>query len=107
LEQALSYPWPGNLQELAGLVRRSLPRPGAAEWQFPPLLNPEVTEASVPPFHAAKREFEVSYVQRLLLLTEGNVSRAAELAGKARKDFYALMSRARVDPALFRTGAGE
>jgi len=107
LEQALSYPWPGNLQELAGLVQRSLPRPGCAGWQFPPLLDPAVTEASVPPFHTAKRDFELSYVQRLLLLTEGNVSRAAELAGKARKDFYALMARTQVDPALFRTGVGE
>lgn len=107
LERALSYSWPGNLRELAGLVQRALPRSGGAEWHFPPLLNPVVTEALVPPFHTAKREFEQSYVQRLLLLTQGNVSRAAELAGKARKDFYALLSRTRVDPALFRAGAGE
>jgi len=41
-------------------------------------------------------------VQRLLLLTGGNVTQAAEFAGKARKDFYALMARNRIDPGTFR-----
>lgn len=104
LEQAMVYEWPGNLRELASVVERALPATSPGEWVFPPLLHPGVARECMPPFHAAKREFEASYVNRLLLVTGGNVTRAAEIAGKARKDFYALMSRNRVDPARFRPG---
>jgi two-component system response regulator GlrR len=105
LEQAMGYEWPGNLRELGGLVTRALPPEDGHAWRFPPLLHPGLGAPGLPPFHTAKREFEQSYVSRLLRLTGGNVTRAAELAGKARKDFYALMARNRVDPARFRPGA--
>jgi two-component system response regulator GlrR len=55
------------------------------------------------PFCDAKRDFEQAYVRRLLVLTAGNVTRAADLAGKARKDFYALMARNQIDPGTFRS----
>lgn len=105
LEQAMGYAWPGNLRELAGVVERALPATSPGQWGFPPILHPGAGRECLPSFHAAKREFEESYVNRLLLVTGGNVTRAAEIAGKARKDFYALMSRNRVDPARFRSGS--
>jgi two-component system response regulator GlrR len=105
LEQAMIYEWPGNLRELASVVDRALPATSSGEWAVPPLLYPSAGRDCLPPFHTAKREFEESYVNRLLLVTGGNVTRAAEIAGKARKDFYALMSRNRVDPARFRPGS--
>ncbi|HSH68392.1 MAG TPA: sigma 54-interacting transcriptional regulator [Deferrisomatales bacterium] len=106
LEQAMGYGWPGNLQELAGMVIRALPPGDGAGWCFPPLLHPRLATPCLPPFHTAKREFEQSYVSRLLLVTGGNVTQAAEFAGKARKDFYALMARNRMDPSQFRPGSG-
>ncbi len=106
LEQAMGYDWPGNLRELAGVVVRALPPGDGDGWCFPPLLHPRLATPCLPPFHTAKREFEQSYVSRLLLVTGGNVTQAAELAGKARKDFYALMARNRMDPAQFRPGSG-
>ena len=106
LEQAMGYGWPGNLRELQNIVVRALPPADGDEWCFPYLRHSRLATSCLPPFHTAKREFEQSYVSRLLRVTGGNVSQAAELAGKARKDFYALMARNRMDPAQFRTGSG-
>jgi two-component system response regulator GlrR len=56
----------------------------------------------VPSFREAKRAFEARYVESLLRLCEGNISQAARLAKKDRKDFYDVIRRTGVDPALFR-----
>lgn len=102
LEQAVTYSWPGNLRELRNLVAASVAMTGGDGWALPRVLPRRGDSPEPPPFHQAKREFEAGYVRRLLLLTGGNVSRAAEMAGKARKDFYALLSRNSIDPAEFR-----
>lgn len=102
LEQALAYAWPGNLRELESLVAASVSATGGEAWSLPGVLPRAGASPEPPPFHLAKREFEAGYVRRLLLLTGGNVSRAAELAGKARKDFYALLSRNGIEPRGFR-----
>ena len=53
-------------------------------------------------FQEAKESFEKQYVEALLTETEGNMTDAAELAGKERKDFYTLVRRTEVDPEEFR-----
>jgi two-component system response regulator GlrR len=104
---ALAYPWPGNLRELESVLLSALPQREGSPWRFPAALPRRGGEPNPLPFAQAKRDFEQAYVHRLLILTEGNVTRAAELAGKARKDFYALMARNRVDPEQFRGGVSE
>lgn len=105
LAEALAYPWPGNLRELENLVVASLPEREGAPWNLAATLPRRGGEPQPLPFAQAKREFETMYVHRLLLLTEGNVTKAADLAGKARKDFYALMARNLIDPGSFRRSA--
>ncbi len=56
----------------------------------------------IQPFRQAKRAFEKEYVEHVLLVTEGNCSEAAKLAGKDRKDWYSLMERCKVKPGRFR-----
>jgi two-component system response regulator GlrR len=56
----------------------------------------------VPSFKEAKRAFETRYVEGLLRRCSGNISRAARLAKKDRKDFYDVIRRTGVDPADFR-----
>ncbi|NTU59466.1 MAG: sigma-54-dependent Fis family transcriptional regulator [Deltaproteobacteria bacterium] len=102
LAQAFAHAWPGNLRELENLVAASVAQTGGESWALPRLLPREGSLLEFPSFQQAKREFESSYVRRVLLLTEGNVSRAAEIAGKARKDFYALLSRNRIEPQEYR-----
>jgi len=48
---------------------------------------------SFKPLKEAKEDFERSYLIKLLAHTKGNVSRAAELAGKYRADFYNLLKK--------------
>ena len=54
-------------------------------------------------FRAMKTAFEIAYVQLVLRESGGNVSRAAQLAGKERKDFYDLMRRCSVTPKAYRS----
>ena len=56
----------------------------------------------VPSFKEAKRAFETRYVVGLLRRCGGNISRAARLAKKDRKDFYDVIRRTGVNPAEFR-----
>ena len=56
----------------------------------------------VPSFKQAKRAFETRYVRGLLRRCGGNISRAARLAKKDRKDFYDVIRRTGVNPAEFR-----
>lgn len=55
------------------------------------------------PFNTAKHAFERNYVELVLREANGNVSQAAQLAQKERKDFYDLMRRCKVDPKRFRS----
>ena len=41
----------------------------------------------------ARDQFECQYLVRVLKMTEGNVTRAAELAGRNRTDFYKLLKK--------------
>ena len=54
------------------------------------------------PRQDAKRAFETRYVEGLLRRCSGNISRAARMAKKDRKDFYDVIRRTGVDPGEFR-----
>jgi two-component system response regulator GlrR len=60
----------------------------------------------VPSFKDAKRAFETRYVTGLLRRCGGNISRAARLAKKDRKDFYDVIRRTGINPSDFRSGRG-
>jgi two-component system response regulator GlrR len=57
----------------------------------------------VPSFKEAKRAFETRYVTGLLRRCNGNISRAARMAKKDRKDFYDVIRRTGIDPQQFRS----
>ena len=57
---------------------------------------------NIPSFKEAKRAFETRYVSGCCAAAAGNISRAARLAKKDRKDFYDVIRRTGVDPADFR-----
>ena len=101
LERLRDYGWPGNERELREQICSALRLARGEEITVDDLqLAPG--EGEVPSFRDAKRRFEREYVSRVLRLCKGNISRAARIAKKDRKDFYDVMHRNEIDPDDFR-----
>jgi two-component system response regulator GlrR len=97
----LAEDWPGNVRELSERVQLALRLAGSGAISAEALLlSADVEE--VPSFKEAKRAFETRYVVGLLRRCGGNISRAARLAKKDRKDFYDVIRRTGVNPSDFR-----
>jgi len=97
----LTEAWPGNVRELAERVRQALRLTGNGAISAEALMLSAELE-TIPSFKDAKRAFERRYVSGLLRRCEGNISHAARLAKKDRKDFYDVIRRTGVDPGDFR-----
>ena len=97
----LTEPWVGNVRELGERVRQAVKLAGNGAISAEALLLASDGD-NVPSFKDAKRAFETRYVVGLLRRCGGNISRAARLAKKDRKDFYDVIRRTGVDPADFR-----
>jgi two-component system response regulator GlrR len=98
----IEEPWVGNVRELRERIRQAVRLSGSGSVSAEALmLSTEGDE--VPSFKEAKRAFETRYVEGLLRRCSGNISRAARLAKKDRKDFYDVIRRTGVDPAQFRS----
>ncbi|MCP4007223.1 MAG: sigma-54-dependent Fis family transcriptional regulator [bacterium] len=102
LERLREHNWPGNERELREQIQAAM-RLVRGEELGPEdlLLGLESTE-EIPSFRDAKRAFEREYVTRVLRLCKGNISRAARIAKKDRKDFYDVMRRNSINPQEFR-----
>jgi two-component system response regulator GlrR len=98
----LSESWPGNVRELRARIHQAsrLAAGGAVTAEA---LLLATDDREIPSFKDAKRAFETRYVISLLRRCGGNISRAARLARKDRKDFYDVIRRTGIDPALFRS----
>jgi two-component system response regulator GlrR len=97
----LAEDWPGNVRELAERIRQAIKLAGSGSISAEALVLASEGE-NVPSFKEAKRAFETRYVVGLLRRCSGNISRAARLAKKDRKDFYDVIRRTGVNPAEFR-----
>ena len=103
LERLRDHSWPGNERELLEQIRSAL-RLARGDELGPEdlMLGPEATE-EIASFRDAKRTFEREYVTRVLRMCSGNISRAARIAKKDRKDFYDVMRRNSINPQEFRS----
>jgi two-component system response regulator GlrR len=93
--------WPGNVRELGERIRQAIKLAASGSISAEALML-AATGDDIPSFKEAKRAFETRYVEGLLRRCDGNISRAARLAKKDRKDFYDVIRRTGVDPADFR-----
>ena len=97
----IEEPWTGNVRELRERIRQAIRLAGHGAISAEALmLSTEGDE--VPSFKDAKRAFETRYVEGLLRRCSGNISRAARMAKKDRKDFYDVIRRTGVEPGQFR-----
>ncbi|HJW11507.1 MAG TPA: sigma-54 dependent transcriptional regulator [Albitalea sp.] len=99
------HPWPGNVRELENWVHRELlMADGLTIRAMPPASAdaPEQTDApAIANFQHAKaeavRRFEHDYVLAVLRQASGNVTRAAQIAGKERRAFGKLLKKHGID----------
>jgi two-component system, NtrC family, response regulator GlrR len=95
MEKLLQSSWPGNIRELKNVIEYSVAMSDSdiISEDLIVLNESEHYLHSVKPLKDAKLEFEKDYLVELLELTQGNVSKAAKLAGKYRADLYELMKK--------------
>lgn len=103
LEALVAAAWPGNVRQLFNVVEQNVAlSPGRVIG--PAQVRKALGEQgnALPSFDQARAEFTRNYLRQLLELADGNISRAARLAGRNRTDFYKLLSRSGIDPAEFK-----
>ncbi|HEY1181023.1 MAG TPA: sigma 54-interacting transcriptional regulator [Rhodocyclaceae bacterium] len=102
MELLVRASWPGNARQLLNVVEQAVAL--ATSGVVPlALVQQAIRETEeVVPFDEARRRFESDYLVRLLKMTGGNVAQAAKLAQRNRTDFYKLLQRHSLEPALFK-----
>ena len=107
LEALVTAAWPGNVRQLFNVVEQSCALTST------PLIPLSLVQRAlrVPAMEAlsyaeAKQRFERNYLVQLLKLTDGNVADAARIAERNRTEFYRLLQKHDLTPAMFR-GEGE
>ncbi len=93
-----NHPWPGNILELENLIQRLLLLGDNEEIDTPeiddalePLPETDVTHDFIDyglPLRESREQFERNYLLHKLNETDGNVGRAAKLAGMERTHLY-------------------
>ena len=103
-QQALvAAPWPGNVRQLLNLLEQAVAL--TTTGVIPATLVQSALRedaAALVPFEEARKTFERDYLVRLLKITGGNVTQAAQLAKRNRTEFYKLLQRHSLEPAMFK-----
>ena len=110
LGQLLNHDWPGNIRELQNAMERlnALSRgPVIAEALVSQALPVESSSPRIHSLSDARRDFERHYLVQLLSATRGNMTQAAELAGRNRSDFHKLVKRHALNAGDFRNSDEE
>jgi DNA-binding NtrC family response regulator len=109
LEALRHYEWPGNVRELVNILERAALLAGTDVIDAEHIIV-QTRGASIPPedrsvlvpFRDAKAKFETDYFRQLLTAAGGNVSLAAKLGHKTRKELYDALKRLSIDPDAYR-----
>ena len=104
METLISSPWPGNVRQLQNVVEQSVALSST------PLISSVLVQQNIHKeeemlvsLEEAKKRFERDYLIRILKITEGNVTQAAKLSKRNRTEFYKLLQKHQLDPALNRS----
>jgi two-component system response regulator GlrR len=103
LDKLLSYDWPGNVRELIAVLQRAVLLGQAGVIDESAIEVGGSGRPLISPYRDAKREFERTYYEALLRTSSGQISRAAKLAHKTRKEIYDAMKRLGFQRELFRS----
>ena len=103
MELLIGAAWPGNIRQLQNIVEQTV------VLSTTPLIPATLVQkalkediGSIVPFETARKGFEREYLIRLLKATGGSVTQASKLAQRNRTEFYKLLQRHNLTPALFK-----
>ena len=108
IEKLRNADWPGNVRELEHVVERALAVATGEtirgdDINLRPAARPAARDLS---FQEAKAEvvarFEREYIETMLIAHHGNITRAAESAGKDRRTFWQLIHKHRIDARQYK-----
>jgi len=107
----LLYSWPGNVRELEHVIERMLILCDEKIIREEHIVLPSDVNPSQMSFQEMKAsvisQFEMTYIQSLLSVYKGNITRAAQAAQKERRTFWELVRKHNIDVQQFKTaGAG-
>lgn len=99
----VAAPWPGNVRQLLNLLEQAVALTTTSVIPATTVQHALKEDASaLVPFEEARKSFERDYLVRLLKITGGNVTQAAQLAKRNRTEFYKLLQRHRLEPSMFK-----
>jgi two-component system response regulator GlrR len=103
LEILLAAPWPGNVRQLQNTMEQ------VVVLATTPIITVALVQkalqdnvSNMVSFETAKKNFEQQYLINLLKATQGNVAQSARIAGRNRTEFYKILDRHHINPALFK-----
>jgi len=103
----IAAPWPGNVRQLLNLLEQAIALTTTAVIPASVVQTALREDASaLAPFEEARRSFERDYLVRLLKITGGNVTQAAQMAKRNRTEFYKLLQRHKLEPSMFKEAKG-
>ena len=103
LEILLAAPWPGNVRQLQNVIEQ------VVVLSTTPIITVALVQkalqdnvSNMVSLETAKKNFEQQYLINLLKATQGNVAQSARIAGRNRTEFYKILERHHINPALFK-----
>ena len=98
MQKLMLHDWPGNVRELENTIEYAVAMTNRTTITDDLILRTGNGQEELLTLQEARAAFEKKYLQNLLKITSGNVSKAAELAGKYRADLYNLMKKHGIRP---------
>jgi len=99
MQKLMLYDWPGNVRELENTIEYAVAMTQQETITDEYILQTKpAPRGALKPLKESKEAFESEYLVHLLQICEGNVSRAAKIAGKYRADFYDLLRKHNIKP---------
>jgi DNA-binding NtrC family response regulator len=105
LHVLMAYNWPGNVRQLQHVIERATVMAEGSQLTTKDLDIPISPDCESLREAKAKEiaKFEKNYIQGLLSVCNGNITRAAEVAQKNRRALWQLIQKYRIDVSRFKT----
>jgi DNA-binding NtrC family response regulator len=107
LQKLMLHHWPGNVRELEHVIARAVVLSEQSAIRGCDIMLSNTADSThQQSFQEAKakvvNQFERTYLEGLMIGCDGNVSKAAQVAGKNRRAFWELLRKHHIDASKFR-----